>query len=118
MTAERELWNHIPLAAKACDGALQPLDGKGAARAFNNASASTVGSARFRATFYEYTDATFTTRKVRRSTHCLIHAYCACCPCHMLPRPVLRAQSAARPALQQPNTASHGHCHKVVAISK
>ena len=64
MAAERQLWDHIPLGADACGGALQPLVGEGAARAFNNASTSAVGSQRFRATFYEYTDATFTTRKV------------------------------------------------------
>ena len=81
MTAERELWNHIPLGADACAGTLQPLEGESAARAFNNASTSTVGSQRFRATFYEYTDATFTTRKVIPWHPLLIQACHACCPC-------------------------------------
>ena len=108
MAAERELWNHIPLGANACDGTLQPLDGEGAARAFNNAFTSTVGSRRFRATFYEYTDATFTTRKVSPSTHCLICAYHACCPCHILLLPVL--QSPQRSTLCTPAAQSSVSC--------
>ena len=64
IAAERQLWDHIPQKADACSGAPQPLAGDAALRAFNNASAGTIGSQRWRGTFYEYTDASFATRKV------------------------------------------------------
>lgn len=82
MAAERELFNHIPLGADACDGTLQPLDSAGAARAFNDASTDTVGSQRFRATFFEYTDATFTTRKVCHSTSYSLRGFRDVCAIH------------------------------------
>ena len=120
MAAERELFNHIPLGADACDGTLQPLDSGGAARAFNNASAETVGSQRFRATFFQYTDATFTTRKVSPSIRNLLHAHHACCPCFCA-----RASAIQYLKLRQPNCAScslwqgneeKGLCHDVSYI--
>ena len=64
VAAERQLWDHIPVGAGACSGAPQPLTGDAALRAFNNASVGTIGSQRWRGTFYEYTDASFATRKV------------------------------------------------------
>ena len=71
IAAERHLWDHIPLQADACSGALQPLEGDNAARAFNNVSASNIGSKRWRASFFEYTGANFTTRKVRPANQLL-----------------------------------------------
>ena len=71
IAAERHLWDHIPLQADACSGALQPLTGENAARAFNNVSASNIGSKRWRASFFEYTGANFTTRKVRPANQLL-----------------------------------------------
>ena len=64
IAAERQLWDHIPQKADACSGGLQPLTGDNALRASNNASLGTIGSQRWRGTFYEYTDATFAARKV------------------------------------------------------
>ena len=64
IAAERQLWDHIPQKADACSGAPQPLTEDNALRAFNNASLGTIGSQRWRGTFYEYTDASFATRKV------------------------------------------------------
>ena len=57
IAAERQLWDHIPQKTDACSGVPQPLTGDNALRAFNNASLGTIGSQRWRGTFYEYTDA-------------------------------------------------------------
>ena len=109
MAAERELFNHIPLGADACDGMLQPLDSGGAARAFNNATTETVGSQRFRATFFEYTDASFTTRKVWPQ-----HPQSAtCAPC-MLSFLFARASVMQYLNRQQPAVAFFAHRAKVL----
>ena len=73
IAAERQLWNHIPQRVDACSGAPQPLTGDSALRAFNNASLGTIGSQRWRGTFYEYTDASFATRKVCDSLRSLLN---------------------------------------------
>ena len=100
IAAERRLFAHIPLGASACNGGLEPLNGEGALRAFSNASLSTVGSRRFRATFFEYTDATFATRKVRPHIPFLTPWLTPRSLCHPLPSGLLTLAAHA-PEMRQ-----------------
>lgn len=68
VAAEKVLWDYAPLGGDACSGSLQPFSDVGAAKAVNNATMGQIGSRRYRAMYVEYTDATFTVRKVRPST--------------------------------------------------
>lgn len=65
MAAEKVLWDYAPLGGDACSGSLQPFSDAGLVRTQNNASAGQIGSRRYRAIYVEYTDATFSVRKVR-----------------------------------------------------
>lgn len=65
MAAEKVLWDYAPLGGDACSSSLQPFNDEGLVRTENNASAGQIGSRRYRAIYVEYTDATFSVRKVR-----------------------------------------------------
>lgn len=69
------LWDFAPLGGNACSGTVKPFSAYGAAHAVHNASLHQIGSKRWRAQYVEYTDATFTQRKVRfcPSYRCTVH---------------------------------------------
>ena len=73
VAAEKVLWDYAPLGGDACSGSLQPFTEAGAIRAANNVTAGQAGSRRYRAMYVEYTDASFTVKKV----DCL-RFLCAC----------------------------------------
>lgn len=64
IAAEKVLWDFAPLGGNACSGTVRPFNAYGAAHAVRNASLHQIGSKRWRAHYVEYTDATFTQRKV------------------------------------------------------
>ncbi len=72
MAAEKVLWDYAPLGGDACSGSLQPFIDEVLTRTQNNASAGQIGSRRYRAMYVEYTDATFSVKKVRAAAlqHC------------------------------------------------
>ena len=97
VAAEKVLWDFAPLGGNACSGGMTPLNAYGAAHVVHNASRGHIGSKRWRAHYIEYTDATFTQRKVLQSValpvtrECRVYVVCK----------TSRAQSQLRETLMQ-----------------